>query len=71
MHRPSSPCMISLMQLAYVHQLVQKRLTDPAAAKGKGCFGDPRQLFAAERAKVQILLDASHWSTVGFVVAKP
>eukprot|EP00955_Chlamydomonas_euryale_P067733 359928-Chlamydomonas_euryale.AAC.3 len=62
--------MISLMQSAFVHQRIEKRMTDPAAAKGKDCFGDPKRLFAVERAKVQSLLEASEWSTVGFVVAK-
>eukprot|EP00955_Chlamydomonas_euryale_P006879 73016-Chlamydomonas_euryale.AAC.1 len=55
---------INLMQWAFVHQCIEKRVTYPTGAKGKDYFGDPKQLFTAERAKVQSLLDASQWSTV-------
>eukprot|EP00955_Chlamydomonas_euryale_P118970 366569-Chlamydomonas_euryale.AAC.7 len=32
---------ISLMQWAFMHQRVEKRVTDPTGAKGKDYFGDP------------------------------
>eukprot|EP00955_Chlamydomonas_euryale_P019940 212745-Chlamydomonas_euryale.AAC.8 len=67
---------ISLMQQAFEHQRVAEHvaarcMTDPAGAKGKDYFGDPKQLFVPERAKDQSLLDASLWLSVAFVAAEP